>query len=194
MIKYKMFNHLSYTRINLFYCMMYQITKNKYLGIFCINTSLAVLLSFESLYVLDINATIYIKKQNKDLYLCKFHKNFFYLYDFMIHIVPLFYLWYCNILRHMIYRENPKSLTINYIISIISCILHLSWGYLISNGTFHLEHIYIPSFNYKLSNNVWIQLWIIVIFAHMIVPNTMFCYYLLNNNFSKNEIFPDHFY
>ena len=29
------------------------------------NTSLAVMLSFESLYVLDINATIYIKKQNK---------------------------------------------------------------------------------------------------------------------------------
>ena len=71
--------------------------------------------------------------------------------------------------------------------------MHLSWGYLISNGTFHLEHIYIPSFNYKLSNNVWVQLWIIVIFAHMIVPNMMFCYYLLNNNTSKNDIFPDHF-
>ena len=77
------------------------------------------MLSFESLYVLDINATIYIKKQNKDLYLCKFIK-IFYLYDFMVHIVPIFYLWYCNILQHMIYRENPKSLTINYFISIIS--------------------------------------------------------------------------
>ena len=35
----------------------------------------------------------------------------------MVHIVPIFYLWYCNILQHMIYRENPKSLTINYFIN-----------------------------------------------------------------------------
>ena len=85
-----MINHLTYTRINILYFLLFALLKNKYLGIYCIDSSLAVLLSFESLHIYD-PYVISVLKRNENLYLCKFNKNF-YFYDFILHLGPLIYL------------------------------------------------------------------------------------------------------
>ena len=72
-----MISKITYTRINLIYLLIFTLTKNNYMRVFCINSSLAVLLSFESLYLFDCKVMSIIKKENEHLYLCKYNKNFF---------------------------------------------------------------------------------------------------------------------
>ena len=162
-----MISKITYTRINLIYLLIFTLTKNNYMRVFCINSSLAVLLSFESLYLFDCKVMSIIKKENEHLYLCKYNKNFFYFYDYLVHIAPLIYLSYNNVYLSI---SNIKLIHL-YLISISSCFLHLFWGYIVSNGTYKLEHIYIPGSLYKLKDNIWNNLWEITIFSHFLLPN-----------------------
>ena len=166
-----MINHLTYTRINILYFLLFALSKNKYLGIYCIDSSLAVLLSFESLHIYDPHVISVLKKENENLYLCKFDRNFFYFYDFILHLGPLIYL-VCKIPYSSISKIKLLEF---YLISLTSCIMHLSWGYVVSNGTYKLEHIYIPESHYVLKDNVWNNLWEISIFGHFLLPNIIVC-------------------
>ena len=135
------------------------ITKIKYLGIFEFNTILATFLSFESIRIIDNYALLCIKKECNRYYLCQYNKNFFYFYDFLIHGLPLAIISYnINFLN--------LSLSTYYLTAFVSLYCHLFWGFIASNGSYRLEHIYIPSSDYILNKQSWLQLWIVAAIGH----------------------------
>lgn len=152
---------LPYTRFMLGYTLIYIITNNDIIGIIGFNSSISIFLSFESLHFIDRNALVLIKNECSQFYFCKIHKNFFYFYDFIVHGLPLLYYCTCTNLH-----KNDNLL----LLSFISCLMHLTWGYYVSNGTFKLEFIYIPSSRYILTNLSWYLLWFLTCIGHFILP------------------------
>ena len=158
-----MIQKFTYTRFMLLYILLYRVTRSKFIGAVAFNTSLAVLLSFESLHIIDKHAVSLIKKECNHFPLCNLNKNIFYIYDFLIHGVPFIYF----ILSPSFIKQNPQTLLHS---SVVSCGLHFIWGYIVTNGSYRLEFIYIPSSNYKLSKKSWKRLWLITAASHFVLP------------------------
>ena len=145
------------------YIFLYIVTGSDLIGAIAFNTSFAVAASFESLHIIDRHAVSLIKEECKNFPLCNYNSNIFYIYDFMIHGTPfLFYIFY----HSFVYQNTIILMNM----SCISCGMHLTWGYLMTNGKYKLEFLYIPSSTYKLSKQSWKKLWLITLISHFALP------------------------
>ena len=160
----------SYTRFSLLYLLTYIITQNNFIGAVSFNTTIAVILSFESSHIIDSNIIPIIINECNGLPLCRYSPRFFYIYDFIIHVVPLYtYLIFPNLFN--------LSIPLRIWSSLVSASVHILWGYIISNGSMQLESIYIPSSKYKLSCLSWKKLWGITIIGHFSFPLCSLLYF-----------------
>ena len=80
-----MIKKYNYTRFSLFYFFLYYLTHYNIIGIFSLNTSIGVLISFESIHVIDPKALNLIKYECRNIPLCNYNSIFFYFYDFLIY-------------------------------------------------------------------------------------------------------------